>query len=257
MKKKQLRRAVKSAAAAVRQASEEVYVLSKHRIKFAKSGMAKYISHLDLLRCFTRSIMRAGLPVKYSQGFNPHQKITFALPLSIGVTSECETVDIDFEDGTSHEEIKELLGKNLPPDISVIDVYNIKKSANDIVSAKYHVSLFTDEELECEKLCVFFNQAEVSIIKKTKKKGETEVNLMDFVKGYNLAETQNKPTVDGFKTEFDLTLSAGGQSNLKPEIAINALQNYLAPQCAVTSYDIHRTNIFCRAQSSDVIEEFE
>lgn len=231
--------------------------MSKHRIRFAKNGMAKYISHLDLLRCFTRSIMRAGLPVKYSQGFNPHQKITFALPLSIGVTSECETVDIDFEDGTSHEEIKELLDKNLPPDISVINVYDIKKSANDIVSAKYRVSLFTDKELECEKLCGFFGQAEVSIIKKTKKKGETEVNLMDFAKGYSLAKTQNEPTDDGFKTEFYLTLSAGGQSNLKPEIAVNALQNYLAPQCEVTSYDIHRTNIYCKAQNSDLIEEFE
>ena len=60
--------------------------------------MGKYISHLDLLRTFTRAIHRAGLPVRYSQGFNPHQLITFSLPLALGTTSETEFVDIDFED---------------------------------------------------------------------------------------------------------------------------------------------------------------
>ena len=99
MRRRQLQPAAKSAAAAEQPALEEVSVLSKRRLKFSKLNMAKYISHLDLLRCFTRSIMRAELPVKYSNGFNPHQKITFSLPLSIGVTSDSEFVDIDFEDG--------------------------------------------------------------------------------------------------------------------------------------------------------------
>ncbi len=231
--------------------------MSKHRIKFSKTGMAKYISHLDLLRCFTRSIMRAELPVKYSQGFNPHQKITFSLPLSIGVTSECEFVDIDFEDGITHEEILSKLDKSLPPDISVLKVDNIVKSANDIVSAEYRVSLFTDEEFDCEKqLRDFFGQGEVSIIKKTKKKGEVQVNLMDFVKSWSLPKNRHEKTKDGIRTEFSLTLSAGGQSNLKPEIAVEALCGYLASCAKVMSYDIHRTNIYCQAQNGGLIEEF-
>lgn len=230
--------------------------MSKHRIKFSKTGMAKYISHLDLLRCFTRSIMRAELPVKYSQGFNPHQKITFSLPLSIGVTSECEFVDIDFEDGTSHEEIREKLDKNLPPDISVLNVHDIIKSANDIVSAKYRVSLFTDEKFDVLKLWEFFDMGEVAITKKTKKKGEVQVNLMDFVKGWNMLDTSDSD--DGYMTEFELSLSAGGQSNLKPEIAVEALCSYLAPSVQIKSYDIHRTNIYCKSNNSgDIIEEFK
>ena len=80
---KQLRRAVRNAGAAERRVSGEVYALSKRRITFYKTGMGKYISHLDLLRCFTRTIQRSGLPVVYSQGFNPHQKITFSLPLQM------------------------------------------------------------------------------------------------------------------------------------------------------------------------------
>ena len=96
--------------------------MSKRRLKFSKLNMAKYISHLDLLRCFTRSIMRAELPVKYSNGFNPHQKITFSLPLSIGVTSDSEFVDIDFEDGIKDSEIMERLNNNLPPDMRILNV---------------------------------------------------------------------------------------------------------------------------------------
>ena len=103
-------------------------------------GMAKYISHLDLLRCFTRSIMRSGLPVEYSQGFNPHQKMTFALPLPVGVTSECEYVDISFEDGkASDREIEQKLNDNLPPDIRVLSVGDIAFKASDIVCAEYFI----------------------------------------------------------------------------------------------------------------------
>lgn len=229
--------------------------MSKHRVKFSKLGMAKYISHLDLLRCFTRAIMRAELPVKYSQGFNPHQKLTFSLPLSIGVTSVCEYADIDFEDGISHSEIKDKLSRNLPPDIIVNDVYEVRRSANDIVSAKYLVTLFTDKELDCSAVSDFFGQSEVIIIKKTKKKGETEVNLMDFVKGCRTIETCIDKTENGYVTEFELTLAAGGQSNLKPEIAVNALCAALKQK--VTSYDIHRTQIYCIGADNSIIEEFE
>lgn len=229
--------------------------MSKHRVKFSKLGMAKYISHLDLLRCFTRAIMRAELPVKYSQGFNPHQKLTFSLPLSIGVTSCCEYADIDFEDGISHSEIKEGLERNLPPDIMVTDVYEVRKSANDIVSAKYIVTLFTDKELDRSTVSDFFGQSEVIILKKTKKKGETEVNLMNFVKGCRTIEPGLGKTEDGYVTEFELTLAAGGKSNLKPEIAVNALCAALKQK--VTSYDIHRTQIYCIGADDSIIEEFE
>lgn len=226
--------------------------MSKHRIKFSKLGMAKYISHLDLLRCFTRAVMRAELPVKYSQGFNPHQKMTFSLPLSIGVTSECEFADIDFEDGISHNEIRERLDANLPPDITVLDVYEIRSSANDIVSAEYRVSLFSDEPIAQDSINRFFAQSEVTITKKTKKKGEKQVNLMDFIKSRGPV-SEPAETDDGYKTEFDIILSAGGKSNLKPEIAVNALCEYIG---SVKARDIHRTKIYC-STDGNVLEEFE
>ncbi|MBO5955258.1 MAG: DUF2344 domain-containing protein [Clostridia bacterium] len=122
--------------------------MSKWRLKFSKMGMGKYISHLDLLRTFTRAIHRANLPVRYSQGFNPHQLITFSLPLALGVTSETEFVDIDFEESATPKMIGEALNKTLPPDIKILRVSRPEAKANDIVSAEYIIDLLTEKAVE-------------------------------------------------------------------------------------------------------------
>lgn len=216
--------------------------MSKRRLKFSKLNMAKYISHLDLLRCFTRSIMRAELPVKYSNGFNPHQKITFSLPLSIGVTSDSEFVDIDFEDEIKDSEIMERLNNNLPPDMRILHVGDIHDSANDIVSAKYQVKIISNEFIADEKVKEFFDMSEYTIMKKTKKRGEQPVNLMDFIIDYNI--TEHTESNEGSILQMELVLSAGGQKNLKPEIAVKAFSDYIASDINIISYDIHRTEIY-------------
>lgn len=216
--------------------------MSKRRLNFSKTGMAKYISHLDLLRCFTRSIMRAELPAVYSQGFNPHMKMTFSLPLSVGVTSSCECVDIEFESGVTDGGIMKKLNDALPPDIRIISVGDPNISANDIFGAEYRLTLLCGDagENAFGVIKAFFALPEVIIIKRTKKKGEREVNLMDFVLG---AEA---PKITDEGIEIYLTLSAGGQKNLKPEIAAEALIKYLTENTdvRVMGYNIHRTKIF-------------
>ncbi len=215
--------------------------MSKIRLGFSKTGMAKYISHLDLLRCFTRSIMRAELPAVYSRGFNPHMKMTFSLPLSVGVTSSCECVDIEFEDGVSDSEIMKQLNKTLPPDIRIISVGDPNISANDVFGAEYRLTLLCGgaDENALEAVKKFFALPEITIIKRTKKKGEREVNLMDFVLGVEAP----KITDDGI--EICLTLSAGGRKNLKPEIATESLIKYMTENTdvRVKGYNIHRTKI--------------
>jgi len=214
---------------------EEVFALSKRRIKFTKLGMAKFISHLDLLRTFTRSVTRAGLPVKYSNGFNPHQIITFSLPLSVGVTSEAEYVDIDFDDSVSNEEIKEKLGKALPPDMKVLSVGLPEISANDICAAEYIIEFF-DVGFTEEKLNAFFEEKELPVIKKTKK-GEKEVNLKDFIKSYEILEIS-----ENF-SKIKIVLSAGGSENIKPSVFTGKLLGYMKADPETRVYP-HRTEIF-------------
>ncbi len=210
--------------------------MSKIRLKFSKTGMGKYISHLDLLRTFTRAIHRSGLPVRYSQGFNPHQLITFSLPLALGVTSETEFVDIDFDDGTDKAEVVEKLNLNLPPDIRILKASVPECKANDIASARYIVTLGLLKSVSAEKLQEFFDKEDIPAVKKTKR-GEKEINLREYIKSYELKTLSDKTA------EFEVILSAGGESNIKPDILVAKLCEFL-DDCADESVEIHRTEIF-------------
>ena len=64
--------------------------MSEERIQFVKTGRARYISHLDLMRTFQRAFLRSGLQVRHTEGFNPHAYVSIALPLSVGYSSQCE-----------------------------------------------------------------------------------------------------------------------------------------------------------------------
>ena len=213
--------------------------MSKWRVVFSKTGMGKYISHLDLLRCFTRAIQRSGLPVVYSQGFNPHQKMTFSLPLPIGVTSVCETVDIQFEDGIDGKEIMEKLNHNLPMDIKVLSVAPPSMNAANIISAEYEMKALTSHILKEDALTKFFGADEILVTKKTKKKGEKQVNLLDFVKAWEITSADNN------SFNIRVVLSAGGEMNLKPDILASAIEEFLAP-FEISDWEIHRTKIFCK-----------
>ena len=223
--------------------------MSKRRITFSKTGMGKYISHLDLLRCFTRAVRRSGLPVEYSKGFNPHQKITFSLPLPVGVTSECETVDIQFEDSISDLEIMEKLNHNLPVDMKVLTVDDPVYKALEIAAAEYRMEAFTDDMVSEEKLQSFFGEPEIAVTKKTKKKGETIINLPDYIRAWEVTEL----TENGFCLRA--VLDAGGEKNLKPELLANEIEKYIKP-IKTEDWLIHRRRIFCKG-ADGILENFK
>ena len=235
---------MKTVLIAERHALKEVFALSKRRIKFSKLGMAKYISHLDLLRCFTRAIMRSELPVEYSQGFNPHQKITFALPLPVGVTSECEFVDISFVGDVTDEDIMSKLNLNLPPDIRILSVGDIGRKPADIMCAEYLAELYSPQKIDLKQIEKFFGQAEVVVMKKTKKKTEKPINIMEYVRAFEIISD----------TELRLVLDAGGERNLKPDVLIESLCKELS-NVRADDAKIHRKRVFVR-NDNDTLEEF-
>ena len=215
--------------------------MSKRRIRFSKTGMGKYISHLDLLRTFTRAIQRSGLPVVYTQGFNPHQKITFSLPLPIGVTSECECVDIEFEDIVSDDEIMQKMNENLPMDMRVLGVGDLMHKASHIISAEYVIELLSEPPVGDMIFQSFFGESEILVTKKTKKKGEKQVNLLDFVRAWEvLARDENS-------VKLRIVLAAGNDATLKPELLVGALEAYISPNL-FEGYHIHRVQIFCQTE---------
>ena len=102
------------------------------RTVFEKKGRAKYISHLDLNRFMMRAFRRSGLPIWYTEGFNPHPYATFALALSLGFESEYEIMDFSLTEGVSFGKVKKILNEILPEGLKIVYVMTPEHSIKDI-----------------------------------------------------------------------------------------------------------------------------
>lgn len=216
-----------------------VYALSKIRLKFQKNYEVKYISHLDLLRTMNRLLRRSGLLIKYSMGFNPHPLISFALPISVGFTSECEYMDVEFEKEYDKNEIIEKLNVISPMGIKFILEGSTNISFNDINKSKYRLAIFSENNLdeliiEIEGL---LSKDEVLVDKKSKK-GIKKVNIIPLIFSYDILKNENK-------IELVLCLAAGGEINLNPELVLNAIKNYIE-NSKIENYEVHRISLLTK-----------
>ena len=216
----------------------------KIRIKFSKGGDLIYISHLDLVRTMTRAIIRARIPVKYTEGYNPIPKLVFSTPLSIGCASVCEYLDIKIDREMSCNDIKNSLSKQFPGDMSVLDVYEPNTKFSDAVYSGYTIEIFDrsrdNSALELLKEC--FSRSEIRIIKRSKS-GDKEVDILPFVFSYDMKLT-NRSLV------FNTVLSSSSADYLNPEYVVNIIYDTLglskddyASDCG---YTITRTELYTK-----------
>ena len=118
------------------------------RIKFAKTGKLRFISHLDLCRTLTSAFLRAGIPIWYTQGFNPRPKLVFALTVSVGAESVAEYLDIRITREMSEIDLKRRLQNALTSDLEILEVYRPTSKLQDVAFADYEI--FTERELDPE-----------------------------------------------------------------------------------------------------------
>lgn len=189
------------------------------RVFYAKTQRAKYISHLDTMRTITRALRRTKLPFWYTEGFNPHLYLTFALPLSLGYEGLCESFDIKAEEFLKPETVKEELSKTLPPGFEVISVAHPKMKATEIACANYGIDIVFSGTADCAKLESFFALDKIEVVKKTKK-GEvlTDIKPLTEVLSHNINENALSLT---------LRAASGTSVNINPALYINALTEYL------------------------------
>ena len=166
------------------------------RILFEKKGNAVWISHLDLMRLFQRAFKRAGLPLTHTQGFNPRPSVSIALPLSVGVESNCELLDFDLDgDKIANRIVRGKLNDYLLPGIRVIKVYDNGQKIKNLALLDTVVTLEYDEgvpEGAISKLQNFFAQDEVLVEKKTKTNGIQDQNIIPMIKSLEIVqEDQN------------------------------------------------------------------
>ena len=124
--------------------------MQRLRIRFCRGEEVKFISHLDLMRLWQRVLNRAGVPLAYSEGFNPHPRMSLAAPLALGVTSEAELMDIVLAKWASPHSFTTAVSTQLPPGIEIRQVYNIPLTMPSLQSqvryAEYQIKLETDKE---------------------------------------------------------------------------------------------------------------
>ena len=137
------------------------------RIKFSKTGNAKYISHLDLNRFFQRAFKRSGLPIWITEGFNPHIYLHFLLPLSLGTESISEFVDCKITEEKTFEAIKNRMNEVLPEGFFVSEVFTPIEKADKIAFCRYEISF---PEIGKETLEEFLKAEKIEALKKTKRK---------------------------------------------------------------------------------------
>lgn len=165
------------------------------RMLFEKSGNAVWISHLDLMRLFQRAFRRAGLPLTHTQGFNPRPSVSIALPLSVGVESQCELLDFHL-DGTEvpSDEIKEKLNMNLTTGITVKEVYEGGRKLRELVYLHSVVSLEYDDNVPVnaeERIAELFTRRELIVLKKTKS-GVQDQDLIPMIDSISVKKAGEK-----------------------------------------------------------------
>lgn len=204
----------------------------KIRVRFSKQGQMKFIGHLDMVRYFQKVMRRGEIDVAYSEGFSPHQKMSFAAPLSVGVLSKGEYFDMEVNSTLSTKEAIEKINEQNVEGVKVLSYKllpdNAKNAMAVMSAADYFVytDIFTDDDITG-----FINQDSINVIKKTKK-SEKEVDI--------------KPLIYSIKKEDNgifIKLAQGSAQNLKPELVVTALENFT--QKSDTSYIYERLDMYC------------
>ncbi len=200
--------------------------MPRYVARFEKGGYTKYISHLDLLRVFKRAFKVMGLDIRYSNGYNPHPKMSFAQPLSLGYSSLCEY--LEFETLTPHdpESLREDLAKNLPRDLAITELFQfdseVKTLAAESDACEYRIFVpFESTEEEFRDLFTsYMAQDRITALKKMKKtKTLEEVDIKDKSRSWKVSK-------EGDNAVIDCILDSGSHSNLSPELVIKSFLDF-------------------------------
>ena len=219
----------------------------KIRIKFSKSDNMKFIGHLDTMRYFQKAMRRADIDIAYSTGFSPHQIMSFAAPLGVGITSEGEYMDIEVNSTGSTAQSIRALNDVMVNGFSVLDYRKLPddaKTAMSIVTCAdytltYREGYETDLSYEqlCEAVHAFYEVPEkIEIVKQTKK-SEKIIDLKQLVYEFKVLLVKGKPA-------FYVKVSTGSSDNIKPELVLEHFYQYLGAELQKFTFQTHRHDVY-------------
>lgn len=215
------------------------------RMKFAKGGQVRYISHLDLQRTFQRALRRGEIDITYSQGFNPHPKISFAMALAVGMTSEGEYADVELNKLMDPHKLMTKLNTTLPKGLKILDCRISDKKHPSLMSVIqkgiYRIEIYTNhkyEEKDIQKrIEEFLQQKEIKVEKINKKGKIKERDIRPLIDKIQLEK------IEGQCISLTMQLAAGSQANLKAEVLVEKFLNHDGNLLSYDFIKIHRIQL--------------
>lgn len=195
----------------------------KIRLKFTKQGRVKFVGHLDMIRLFQRALKITKLPIAYSQGFNPHSLVYFAMPLSVGVSSNGEYMDIITTSDCDVNEVKTKINAVLVEGISIVDAFEVDESSTSLMSlvqaAAYKIVIAKKDAVAQNIELIKRKLSEEQIITEKKgKKGIKTIDIKPMILNCEISETPEELLMH-------IQILAGSSTNLSPQVFLQAVLN--------------------------------
>lgn len=240
----------------------------KLRIRFTKHGAVRYIGHLDMQRYFQRANRRAGLKVVYSEGFSPHQRMSFAMPLSVGYESDAEYFDLELSGAISSGDILQRLNDQMTDGIAVTDCVRIPDDCENAMAsvraAAYRIEIKVGYEtaLDLKKAVTDLRSSGSFMIKKPVKAGKKRTKIKKA--SYNTKTMEGGDTVTEddpdhtvteirhliYEADIDqdgamhLFMSAGSKDNVRPDLVLAAMFEKEGLTFDMAPFRITRTELY-------------
>ena len=215
--------------------------MNKLRLKFTKNGPIKFIGHLDVMRYFQKAIRRANIDIKYSEGFSPHQVLSFAQPLSVGATSDGEYLDMTVNSMTDTKDICRRLNEGMNEGIEILAVVelpeNAEKAMTSSAAAEYTVKFRDSLKPDFDWITMmeeYLKKDKLPAMKKTKS-GEKEIDMKHMIYNYSF---------DRENDSVSLLLSMSSVETLKVALLFENFYKSIEREFDPISLDIHRVDIY-------------
>ena len=212
----------------------------KLRIKFSKKGPLRFIGHLDIMRYFQKAIRRSDIDIAYSAGFSPHQIMSFAAPLGVGVESEGEYFDIEVNSVTTAEDMIARLNAEMAEGMTITGIRilsdNAKNAMASVKAASYRLRWkdgYSPEYNLSEAVAEFLSKEEVLYTKQTAKSG-IERNLKEAV--YELKAMDERTIY--------MLVDASSAGNVKPGAVVECLAGFYGKKYDSNAIQVTREDTF-------------
>ena len=215
----------------------------KVRIKFAKSGAMRFIGHLDVMRFFQKAIRRAGIDVAYSEGFSPHQIMSFAAPLGVGLTSNGEYLDIEVRSHAGAEDMKRRLEAVMVEGMEILSVTALEEGTRNamasVAAAEYSVRFrqgYAPDKGWEDRQLAFYDRPVLTVKTKTKK-SEVETDIKPYMYQFSV-------TGKGKDAVVHMLVNASSSGNIKPGLVMDAFLREDGKELSEFALEIRREDTF-------------